>query len=277
MGNRVYILMLLGFVVAKLCLADTCPEKFGGLLAPENRIELKVLQDLHADLFKEQEAASPELVKVWNETLLRELDAMPLVVRNPKRINGLTEVQLTELFEKVKHHPVADNDFYSKYDPDNVGIGFCFGRAITAHLEALLMGVAKEDIKKLWIVGHMQEDKVAWAHHVTTMVRGADKKWYAIDPNYSAPMPIAEWYKLLQMRYPKEKLQLFATNAKRWSPGGGVNADAIAPATIHDPFYHHFFEDLMQASRDEANSVIEQRRELHSVCSGNSCTVPIQP
>lgn len=121
----------------------------------------------------------------------------------------------------------------------------------------------------------MQDEVVNWTYHVATAVRGEDRKWYVIDPNYDAPMLASEWLSMFRNKYPNGNLQLFATNPTRFSPGGGINEKPLRPQTVRDPFYNGYFVDLMSQSRAEARAVVEQRSNMADTCPpATTCYVP---
>jgi hypothetical protein len=243
-----------------------CPVYYSQMSKEE--LEPLVLADDDRNLFWEQwKITSPEDATAWNEALIRTATEMPLDVRNPKRIYGLSQREIKALFRKVDRHPVASHSKLKKYTPEG-NIGFCFGRALTAMIEALRMGAARETVKKIWLIGGLNGSTNTWGHHVATMVRGKDKMWYVIDTNYSAPMPLATWYKRCLARYKNDgKVQLFMTDAKRFGPEGGVNAGPIQKSTIEDPFYNGYFTDLMKQSRQEAREAMEEKRRARETCA----------
>ncbi|RZA08733.1 MAG: hypothetical protein EOP11_03980 [Proteobacteria bacterium] len=180
------LIALLFLFTAPLAQAErTCPARF----AKFNREELEklVLSDTDRNLFDEQMSlGTPEEAEFWNRTLIDAVDGLPKPKPAAKRLPSLNPEQRAALLKLVDKHPVADAKFYDKYAPEG-GTGFCFGRAITAHIEALRMGLDKESIKKIWIVGAMEGTSDSWGHHVATIVRGPKGKWYTIDPNYDTP------------------------------------------------------------------------------------------
>lgn len=109
---------------------------------------------------------------------------------------GLSPERVQELFQKTSRHPVATLTRVAVYDPDNY-VGFCFGRAMTAHLIARKMGVHPAAVKKLFICGDMRTataDKTQWRFHVTTIVKAqGSSEWYAIDPIMYRVMKAREW------------------------------------------------------------------------------------
>jgi len=114
----------------------------------------------------------------------------------PETKAGLTLAEAEAVLDKVKRHSVADLAKVRDYDdplwPLTAGeIGYCFGRAMTAHLELRMAGVKRESIKKLFIAGDMTAEdptgqspnRVRWRFHVTTLVKDPVlNQWYSIDP-----------------------------------------------------------------------------------------------
>jgi len=101
----------------------------------------------------------------------------------------LAGLERAALYQMAVENPVAtlDDAVIGKYDPTGA-IGFCFGRAMTAQLGARELGLSLSSLKKLFIVGALcsgctgATDAPEWRFHVTTVVKGEDRKWYAIDP-----------------------------------------------------------------------------------------------
>jgi hypothetical protein len=128
------------------------------------------------------------------EKLYREVLAKADEIHPQQR--GLEPLAIEALFRKTSSHPVASTTRVSHYDPNNY-VGFCFGRAMTAHLIARKMGVHPSAVKKLFIVGDMRTagaTATQWRFHVTTIVkaRGQDE-WHAIDPIMYRTMTMRAW------------------------------------------------------------------------------------
>lgn len=259
------LFLLAGFAAPARAEDDLCPAKYMRL-SPK-KLEALTLEDSDRDLFEAQmKIASPKQADTWNRALLRALDNLAAPEATPGRKPGLTPSERRQLFQTVNEHPVANGDMVDHYAPEG-GTGFCFGRAITAHIEALRTGLDKESIKKLWIIGYMKGDTTEWGHHVTTIVRGKDKHWYTIDPNYDEPLRLSTWLKNIKDDFTNEgDLQLFATNPSRFGPEGGVNAGPILPSTVEDPFYHDYFVDLMTEFRRDSQRMLEQKRIERGYC-----------
>ncbi len=150
---------------------------------------------------------------------------------------GLNPEERLRLFRALSRHPVANlsDETMLKYDPKNIGIGYCFGRAMTAHLLALQMGLDPEGIRKVFIVGDLRSGPdPEWYFHVTTIVRGTDRKWYAEDSIMTPPLsaagrelPFNEWVRIVRNQWDAGKVaKLYVTESNvvfpdlRWDPKG---------------------------------------------------------
>ncbi|MDA9951609.1 hypothetical protein N9D31_03435, partial [Oligoflexaceae bacterium] len=103
----------------------------------------------------------------------------------PQTKSELTLSEMNHVLSHVITHPVAsllDPQNINKYDPQGV-IGFCFGRSMAVHLAARKVGLAHSSIRKLFIIGDMRSGAdPEWRFHVTTIVKGPNAEWYALDP-----------------------------------------------------------------------------------------------
>lgn len=108
---------------------------------------------------------------------------------NPITRDALNAAERQRLLRLTSHHKVASLDALSKYDTTGE-VGFCFGRAMTAHLIARKLGLNPNGIRKLFIIGDLRSGPdPEWRFHVTTLVKGEeDGRWYAIDPIMLPPM-----------------------------------------------------------------------------------------
>lgn len=124
-----------------------------------------------------------------------------IVLKSSNKRKILTAQEMDRVLSHVITHPVAsilDPANVTKYDPDGV-IGFCFGRAMAVHLAARKIGLDQRSIRKVFIIGDMRSGPdPEWRFHVTTIVRGPEGKWYALDPIASfGPKPrvltVSQW------------------------------------------------------------------------------------
>jgi hypothetical protein len=126
----------------------------------------------------------------------------------PQTLKVLSLNQLQDVWRQAFNNKVAgldDGAKLAKYDPTGI-IGFCFGRAMTAHLLARRMGLKAESIAKLFIVGDLRSGaNPEWRFHVTTLARGPHKRWYAIDPILDGPMPVEDWISRVERTWDKRR------------------------------------------------------------------------
>jgi hypothetical protein len=218
-------------------------------VAQAKTLEDEVLEEITGNYYYVQRR-DPKKIAEWNESLLEELEDLPLTGVERGRTPGLSRAEIQALYEKVKNHPVASCRKVKKYDPEG-NIGFCFGRAMSVHLEALRLGLAKESVRKMWAVGSMKYKDIFWQHHVATMVRDERGRWWVIDPEYRQPKTLRAWFKTVKKMDADDKLQFFSSNANRFGPS---NNDTYNPDELASEFYNGYFRDLMRVSREEAEA-----------------------
>jgi hypothetical protein len=124
---------------------------------------------------------------------------------------------MADLWKRTYEHPIAgldDEGKLKKYDPDGI-IGFCFGRAMTAHLLARELGLKPDRIKKLFVIGDLRSGETPeWRFHVTTLVMGSDNRWHAVDPIMGGPMSADEWIAAVHKGWdPEKKAKFYLTDA----------------------------------------------------------------
>ena len=255
------LIFLFQLLTASPAFGSTCAKPFSDLAAAENTkqklllLEENVLREMNESFYETQKvAANPAR---WNEKVLAALEALPVSGAERGRLNGFSQEQIENLFKLVNEHPVASMELKSKYDPTTI-IGFCFGRAMSVHLEALRAGLAKENIRKVWVVGPMRNDNIIWKHHVATMVRGTDKNWYVIDPEYTKPLLVRDWYEDLNSMSVDGRLQFFATSPSRWGP---MNNRPYEKAELTSSYYNNYFNDLLKQSREEARELARKNQQ----------------
>lgn len=123
---------------------------------------------------------------------------------------SLAESQV--IYDAMENAKVNKDNFC--YDPQG-SIGFCFGRATIAHMEALARKVHPEAIKKIWIAGDMG----FWGHHVATMVY-TKRGWRVLDTNNGKPLTVNAWIAHYWKTNKKDvkEVMVFVTQAGRYGP-----------------------------------------------------------
>ena len=200
-------------------------------------------------LIEIQRAFSEEQIKKNNENI-KLLFKEPLEV---KKIEGKFSVVANE-DAKLIYRAMADsnvNKNHSCYDKEGT-IGFCFGRATIAHMEAIVRNVHPDAIKKIWIAGDMG----VWGHHVATMVYTKDG-WIVMDTNLGKMIPVDEWvtyYRPFKKEKAKE-IMVFTTQAGRFGPYDNRPYNAVDLFNTNSEdfdkakdffkgYYHDYFQSL---------------------------------
>lgn len=147
---------------------------------------------------------------------------------SPSNLTGLSPAQMADLWDRTYRHRISgldDASKLSKYDPQGI-IGFCFGRAMTVHLLARRMGLAPDSIRNLFVIGDLRSgDQPEWRFHVTSLVKGADGRWHAIDPIMDGPLTVDQWMSRVHRGWDRQK------KAKFYLTG----ADAVLPDITEVP------------------------------------------
>ena len=178
----------------------------------------------------------------FNDFQMNKLNQMTITSPEVDRKNHINVSQAKILYKAVANHPVASLRNYSKYDPGNNGIGYCFGRAMTAHLEALWnpeLKVNNKAIRKLFALGKLQTGTASWRYHVTTIVKASDNGWWAIDPIMGEPIKADVWYSRMRSYNPSGDMLLFSDEAARFSPVEGM----YKKDELDDDRYSNYFKD----------------------------------
>lgn len=242
---------------------DACPKGFGLIQVQEQaqkqfkELEENVLKEIDDSYYKVQEVdrENGQKVQEWNEKLFQSLDALPYTARDGRKAS-LDGSDIYDLFLKSNLHPSASIYRVKDYDPKG-NIGFCFGRAMHIHLEALKKGLSKDSIRKVWAVGTMQTNTIQWKYHVATMVRGSDNQWWVIDPEYMKPLSLKDWADDTKSLSIDGKLQFFSSHPGRWGPSSG---SFYKKSVMEDPSNNGFFTEMLELSRKESAEVAKQRR-----------------
>lgn len=160
----------------------------GGFSGPGRAAALESLDALAGP---ESPAALPEPDRPVRD-IRAEYDRI-LGEQSPQDLAAFDAERIQVLFNAVSSNKVAALDRLSHYDPTGA-IGFCFGRAMAAHLIASRMGLKRSSAGKAFIIGDLKSGQTTeWRFHVTALVRGADSEWYAIDPVMKKPMTLRSW------------------------------------------------------------------------------------
>lgn len=127
----------------------------------------------------------------------------------PDALTELTEDQVNELYYAMSGTYVVRN----QRSYGGLGVGFCFGRALVAHNQALIRNVHPASIRKIWVIGNMG----FWGHHVATIVK-VKGDWMAVD-DFTGVMTVEEWVQRMQHEKDGKSakpLMFFITRAGRF-------------------------------------------------------------
>lgn len=234
MSSALKLTFLAVLVVAEACLCsqfafaknspvEACGELLESLLIPGKQGMFSLsLRDIHGSprniwgILR----AYMDLGRRRNLKDIDKLDALPMNSDSPP----LPPVSLLQtVWQNIVDHPVAALCHLPEYDPAG-DIGFCFGRAMAAHLEAMVQNIDEVHIKKVFTLGDFRNiedgDKLTtWHYHVTTAVRADDGRWYAIDPRMSGPIPIGAWARHWES-YAVDELSFRVAHARTLYPQG---------------------------------------------------------
>jgi hypothetical protein len=193
-------------------------------------------------------------ISTVNKGVLKSLNELPQVSKNSKRSTGVTAAQADQILKKIENNKVTSFCALKKYDPKSE-TGFCFGRALAVHIEALKLGVQKDQIKKIWALGSLENNtQVPWGYHVATVVRAKDGSWYALDPYLGKVVTAEEWAKEMAKIDNSGYMRLYVTEPNRFSPKAGSKYSPVelelkpsGNTNAETEEWNGYFMDLMKS------------------------------
>jgi hypothetical protein len=243
------IVMSLTLVVTGAVRADypvyrSCPVLLESVL-DESQFGIRLRDQISESLFNTPFYS--EKIATWrNRKIIQMLREFPIPETFGRKM-GITSVEARSLIAKIEQNPVTGMAKSNHYDPDH-HMGFCFGRAMTAHLLALEAGISNESILKFFAVGHFKSGGNDWRYHVTTLVRATNGDWWTIDSFFGYPMRPAQWYEAM-LKMDRGDMNLFVTESKRFGPDGPL---PYSRRDLSHPEYRGYFNDLLHFFRGEA-------------------------
>ena len=206
--------------------------------------------DLHSDFYWDGRSLTPaERIEQTEQTL--DLLNNPTVWPTDEDTDLIpSPILLQTIYEHVKHHPVAALCHLPQWDPTGI-IGYCFGRAMAAHLEAMVHGISERRMMKLFALGRFVSiegnSKERWSYHVATIVRASDNQWYTIDPRRPGPELISDWLEYWKT-FAADGVALYATHPRRLDPTLRYYSPAmIKPGFSEYPQVRAYFENLIRS------------------------------
>ncbi len=227
--------------------SKTCELQYAATLGPteEEFTRLKLYDGNFLRLAK----INPEEAAARNNSVFTKLrnEGFPAFTRSRKKM-FLSFSEMQELLAATIKNKQVKESLCGSYNGSPAGIGFCWGRAMAVHLKAILprgSNLHNKSVRKLWAVGHFHTpgNPASWDFHVTTIVRGENGAWYAIDPFFDKPLLAEEWYARLKSTLdPDGTMRIFTSPASRFIPQKWNKYNKQDMANI---FYYNFFTDLM--------------------------------
>ena len=200
-----------------------------------------------------QRFLSNEEIKTNNLNLKKLLAADFELTAIPDKKNFVTRAEADVIYKAMQDSRVHKN--HDCYDTKGT-IGFCFGRATIAHMEAIVRNVHPEAIRKIWIAGDMEK----WGHHVATMVK-SENGWLVLDTNVGRAINTDEWIAMYMPFKAKgaDEIMVFVTQAGRFGPYNTSSYNALdlfntnglnfnKAQDYYRGYFHDYFEDLDNVS-----------------------------
>jgi hypothetical protein len=154
-----------------------------------------------------------------------------------------TNIDPKLVLQKLILNPVAGNVPLNSYNQEN-NTGFCFGRALFVEKELLKMGVNKESIRKVFVLGELTNGQIMWEYHVATMYIDSKGRKHMIDSLFDEVHELEIWFqKMNKYALNKENplFRIYFAEADKFQARDGY----FNSADILDPRYRNYFFDLM--------------------------------
>lgn len=200
------------------------------------------------NLIEIQRAVSNDEILANNENIKHLLSSPYKVDEIEGKNTVVTQTDANLIYRQMANSDVNKN--HSCYDKKGT-IGFCFGRATIAHMEAIVRDIHPDLVKKIWIAGDMG----VWGHHVATMVF-TNKGWMVLDTNLGGKTPAIQWINYYNlMKKGKKDIMVFVTQAGRFGPYDNRPYNAVdlfntesedfnKAADYFSGYFHDYFDSL---------------------------------
>lgn len=216
---------------------------------------LKELEGLYGDesLINIQHRLTNQEILDNNANLIKMIEAPYNVTPMKGKVTEVDDKLLKEIYDGMEYSEVNKNHWC--YDTKGT-IGFCFGRATIAHMEAISRDVHPDLVKKVWIAGDMG----VWGHHVATLVY-TKKGWMVLDTNQGRPYTFRNWLNsYLPMKKGKKDIMAFVTQAGRFGPEDGRPYNPVDLFNTHsddfnraEDFFKGYFFDYYESLDNRLN------------------------
>lgn len=193
-----------------------------------------------------------EHLMALTEQSLRALEAIEPVTSSD-RVSSLTLEQTRMVFDSIRLHPINERMKRNEYQRPNTDIGFCFGRAAFYHWLILKMGVAKQSLRKVWVLGNIQHRNYDWGNHVALMVKGPEPgQWFVLDPFFNQVFEARSWFLQIRRFTRDPLLRLYTSPAEKFSLNLGVYDPVQLGLRLDrsEDWYKGYFQDMLQWFRE---------------------------
>lgn len=215
-----------------------------------SRLDRLEFQTGRGSLISYRERLTPDQIRHHNEKVLLALRD-PIEITDPDRVAAITQAEANRLVKLITHHPTNGYRHEIKYDPDDC-YGFCFGRAVLVHSEAIRRGVDPAAIKKVWAVGSLEKGK--WHFHVATMIKASRTgSWWVVDPVYASAINIETWIGRMQNSSDDNQMMVFVTDPRRfsvYSPRHYTEIDLLGDGKTD--YYRGYFSDYLNFTAEQS-------------------------
>ncbi len=212
----------------------------------------KYNEELWDEYVKETKYLTVEEIHSRNLTLVKKLNQYRPTKRST-RAAKISFSQTQQLWQVMKFHPVVSPEQAHKYEPVDIRIGYCFGRAMYAHLMLLKLGLQKESILKVWAIGKAKTPEVTWDFHVATLTYTPEQGWIAIDPYFGHAMPAVQWMQNMSAMNINKRMRFYVTSPQKFSMGvGKYNPGQLGlNLEAEKDWYRNYFVHLLKSVREE--------------------------
>lgn len=224
---------------------EACSSIFPKSKTPESIVDLFALRD--------QEIANLSRSTIrWMNGETRKALENEVPPESQTQARMIDEGRLRKLLDITRDHVVVSSEFTHKYSPENIDIGYCFGRAMYVHLMLRKLGIQEKSIRKIWAVGPMRSlsGSVIWGFHVATAVY-TPNGWMTVDPLTLKPEPLRHWFSRFEGQSTDGRVRFYATEAAKFGPTLGKYSRAQLGLDLkrEEDWYRHFFPDMLETVR----------------------------
>jgi len=208
-----------------------------------------IRSDLWQIYLSEVNDLNSEQIRVLNNRTIAGIQEQKIeIFNNTKRVVMAPSSVLNSILDFTQNHPLFGVQ-QADYERQGAALGYCFGRATFLHLLFLRLGLQKESIQKIWVLGHIKNDRRDgfWQFHVATMVYTDQRDWVVLDANIGYPLSARDWVQYYEQANPDGKLRFYYTSASKFGPSlGQYNRLQLGlDMAMDQDWYKHYFVDMM--------------------------------